>query len=785
MELLLAWALFPAVMLAVCAGCGLAYEALTRATLPTALVPVCGLAVIIVVGQFLTLADATAELTTPVIAAVAVVGFGVAWLERRRVKAPPALLVALIGVFAVYAAPIVLSGDATLAGFVKLDDTATWLAFTDHVMEHGRDLDGLAPSSYEATLAVNIGDGYPIGAFIPLGVATQLLGADPSILIQPFMAFVAVLLAAAFWVVAAPIVASPRWRAALVFLAAQPALLLGYYLWGGIKEVLAAALIASAAGIAAWAVERAWDRGPTAGLVLLTGALVGVLSIGGLVWMGPLLLVVVCFLWWDLDLRELAVRVVGAAAGIALLALPVIATGGLLPPTSSPLSDSEAKGNLIEPLDPLQVAGVWPVGDFRLSPGVEPLSYGISLLALLLAVIGVVEAWRRRAVAAMCLTTGGIVGCLALTISGSPWVDGKALATASSIGLLLAGLGVAFLAELRPRWPAALIGAAVGVGVLVSTALAYRDVSLAPHEQFAELEEIGELVAGEGPSLMTEYSPYGVRHFLRDSDAEGVSELRRRPIPTVDGGSVEKGLAADTDELEPDALGVYRTLVLRRSPTQSRPPAAYELVWSGSFYEVWQRRVGVTDLPERLPLGSVDDPTGMPDCGDVERLAEGSQNLVAARRRRPIVIPLGGTRHPRDWSVPGRPESVLPAGDGTVATTIDPREDGEYEFWLKGSVFSTVELVVDGEPVNTVRHELNNEGGYIRLGAARLGPGADRIELRFSGSDLHPGSGGRQTFVGPLALSTDRPADAELVRVAAVDALELCERRWDWIEAAR
>ena len=81
--------------------------------------------------------------------------------------------------FAVYAAPIVLSGEPTIAGFIKLDDTATWLALTDRIMEHGRDLGGLAPSTYEATLHFNLGDGYPIGAFVPFGVGAELLGDGP------------------------------------------------------------------------------------------------------------------------------------------------------------------------------------------------------------------------------------------------------------------------------------------------------------------------------------------------------------------------------------------------------------------------------------------------------------------------------------------------------------------------------------------------------------------------------------------------------------------------------
>ena len=41
-------------------------------------------------------------------------------------------------------------------------------------MEAGRDIDNLAPSSYEATLFFNLADGYPVGAFIPLGVGRAL-----------------------------------------------------------------------------------------------------------------------------------------------------------------------------------------------------------------------------------------------------------------------------------------------------------------------------------------------------------------------------------------------------------------------------------------------------------------------------------------------------------------------------------------------------------------------------------------------------------------------------------
>jgi hypothetical protein len=86
---------------------------------------------------------------------------------------------------------------------------------------------------------------------------------------------------------------------------------------------------------------------------------------------------------------------------------------------------------------------------------------------------------------------------------------------------------------------------------------------------------------------MTEYQPYGVRHFLRQLDPEGASELRRRPVPLRDGRVLAKAEVADIGAFDPQAVLVYRTLVLLHD--SGRPPAAYRLVWSGRFYELWQR----------------------------------------------------------------------------------------------------------------------------------------------------------------------------------------------------
>jgi len=139
LTLFIAWILFPLVLAALAVGCGLLVERIAGIHLPGVLVPATGLALIIVVAQFFTLDGGLAELTTPVTVALAVVGFGLSLPVVDRGIAWWAIIAA-IAVLAIYAAPIVLSGQATFAGYIKLDDTATWMALTDRVTEHGSSL---------------------------------------------------------------------------------------------------------------------------------------------------------------------------------------------------------------------------------------------------------------------------------------------------------------------------------------------------------------------------------------------------------------------------------------------------------------------------------------------------------------------------------------------------------------------------------------------------------------------------------------------------------------------
>jgi hypothetical protein len=329
---------------------------------------------------------------------------------------------------------------------------------------------------------------------------------------------------------------------------------------------------------------------------------------------------------------------------------------------------------------------------------------------------------------------------------------------------------------------------AIGAGVVWSNLLAYREVTLAPRDQLAELEAIGERIAGEGPTLMTEYQPYGVRHFLRDAAPEGSSELRRRRIPLREGGVVRTGRYADTDELEPGAVLAYRTLVLRRSPVQSRPPAPYRPVFRGRHYEVRQRsEPSPGAVIGHRGLGDGGQPTAVPRCVAVRRLARrggADARLAAARQTRVTVFPLARASAPPRWGRVGETRNrVIPRGSGAIHARVSVPADARYSVWVGGSVRPRLELAIDGTAIDSVRHQLSSSGQYVWLGDARLDGGPHRITLRLGDPDLHPGSGGQPLALGPLALSRAEQPQARIVRVEPRHARRLCGRRWDWIEA--
>ncbi len=582
MTLVVAWLVFPLLLAAILLGCGLALEAGARTRLPFTLLLPAGLALAVVVMCLAALTDATADLAVPLVVAVAAAG---ALIGARSLRARFDPWAAAAGgvAYAVYAAPIVVSGEATFAGYVKLDDTATWLGTLDYVLEHGLQVGTLAPSTYEAMLSLWLGDGYPVGSFLLLGV-TQLLDVDPAWTWQPYLSFLAGLLALVLYELVRGVVASRPLRALVAVTASASALLFGYALWGGVKELFAAVLL----GLIAASIPLAWSSRAPAALVpgVAAAAFLDGLSVAGAIWLVPLLVVALVGAWRR---RTIVTALVACGAGLVLALPALVAAPKFVDNANEVARGADDTGNFLGPLSPWQLVGIWPSTDFRVEPDEARATIVLVGVALAACAFGGVVAYRRRAWRLLVLLGTMVAGALVFVLASGPWIEGKALATASPVVLLVALVGGAALLETGRVVEGALVLAALIGGVAWSNVLASEEPFLAPRGQLAELEAIGERYAGQGPALMTEYQPYGVRHFLRRLDPEGASELRRRPVQLRDGRLLQKARTAPIDAFDPAALAVYRTLVLLRSGPAGTPPRPFALVERGRYYDVWQR----------------------------------------------------------------------------------------------------------------------------------------------------------------------------------------------------
>ncbi len=788
MTIWIAWLVFPVVLGLLSLGCGLLAERAAGVAVAASLRLPLGFAAVVVVSELAILGGRTAPLAAPAVVALAVLGIGLS-LPWRRPRGGW-WLAAAVGVFCVFAAPFVLSGHVTFGGYIKLDDTATYLAMLDRAMQHGYDTAGLPPSTYEATLSTSLAYGYPLGSLLPLGVGRVLVAQDAAWLWQPYLTFLAALLACGLYRLSAGLVVSPRLRALVAFAGGQAALLYGYALWGGVKELATAAVVVLVVALVPVTVEARTIRAVVP-LALGAAAVLAVSSLGGAAWLvvpvGALLLL----RWRVRGVPDTVRTALALGAATALFSLPTIWIAFRWLGRSGAFTSSGELGNLFGRLSVLQVFGIWPSGDFRVAPHDLDATRVLAALAGVAALFALVVAIRRRVVELPVAVATAAFACVVYVGLGSPWIGAKALASASPIVLAAAFTGAAVVFEGGRRVEAVAAGSVLLVALLWSNVLQYRDVDLAPGARLAELQTIGEKFSGDGPTLLAEYEPYGARHFLRNMAAEAPSELRRRPIYLRAGGTAPTGASPDLDELTLSSVLAYRTIVLRRSGVASRPPSVYVPVWTGRYYQVWQRPAYTGSIAEHLSLGSRLQPAAVPSCGSVlavARVAAADGGEVAAVKRPPaIVIGTDGTVGlPTSFAAYGEPTDVLYLREPyTVTSSFDAPAGANYGVWVGGSYRSGVSVEVDGRRVGTVRDSLGWPGTFTYLGAIRLAPGRHTLRFRYDGPGLRPGSGGTPPFgVGPVVLSAGTP-DSPITYVRPSAARTLCGQSLDWVEALR
>jgi hypothetical protein len=826
MSMIVSWVVVPLVFAAVGLGWGaLVGWAGGQKQLGVLTIPL-GLAAAIVVAALFTTFSFSAPAAAPVVVAGTLAGLLRAW---RRISFPVAAIAAGVGVLLVYGAPVILSGQDGFLGYVRLDDTATWLAFIDQFFSHGRSLAALPPSTYRLLLDTNLTNaGYPSGAFMLPGIAHWVTGVDAAWIFQPYLAVCASALALCSFDLLAPLIAGTWLRAFAAFIAAQSALLFGYAAWGGIKELTAAFLLGLGLAIAARMTADTVPRPrSTVPLAVAGAALIVTLGPGGAIYVVPAGFGLAGVLIWRL--RAQARGLLGYLAGVPLLAALVLPSWLTLTKylnvnsvfTSASADHATAYGNLTSALRAIQLSGIWLYGDFRSFPGAPSSTINHVLIYCVFAGALFALAWElsnRRFGLALYVAVA-LVSVAGLSFEGTvPWLMGKSLAI-SSPAVLLAGLAGAAILFSRERVLPAVIGVvllgAIAAGVVWSNYLQYRNVTVAPRARLDELATIGAKLAGHGPVFFNEYEIYGDRHFLRDGAPVEPAEYRQPYLPTLGNAWLTDPAWANIDSFGLAVLGPYRSLVERISPTDSRPSSLYGTapVWSGRFYQLWEQPARpATRVIEHMPLGdSLNDaycgaaenvtprisplcpiaPASVPVCSAVlalgQRAAAAHGELLAYERPNPVVLRATNTQWSAGWNADTVGQSLQPttAGATAIAHIVFPHRAAGYQLWLGGSFARGFVVSVDGRRIGSVAGALDPIGGFERVGVPlTLAPGTHTITVTYPDAGLSPGSADieQYTQLGSIALAP--PAStARYVRVQPAQARQLCGRTLDWIEA--
>ncbi len=786
MSLVAAWLLFPLLLLVLSAGSGLLVERAAGTRLPGPLLAPVGLALMIVVANAATYWEQTAQLATPLVIAGALLGSVLA-RERLRGLVPdlwPALAAA--GVFATFAAPVVLSGEASFTGYTLLGDTAVHFVLVDRLAEHGRDLAGLAPSSYRAALRDYFASAYPLGTHSALAAVRPLVGQDVAWVFQPFLAFLSAMTALAIYTLLGSLSMVKPARAAIAFLGAQPALVYAYALQGGIKEIATVFAINLVFALAPLVLAARGGVRFLVPLAVVTAAGMAVIGLAFVLWLGPLLValaLVIAIRRGSAWLRPTAREAGFLVSLVCVLSIPVILqAGNYLDSAQDAVTTQSEFGNLLGPLRKVQAIGIWPTGDFRfeLNPSNETGAYVLIGVAIGAALIGLAWALRRRALFILLWVAASAIAWTYVTWRGSPWADAKALAIVSPTIVVVSLLGCFALFE-RARWLGAAAAGAVAFGVLWSNALGFHDARIAPRDRLHELQTLGERLDGRGPVLYTEFEEYG-KHFLRKADPTGWSESFQDGTPSGIAGTY-----VDLDRIPVNYLVRYPTLVLRRSPARSRPPVPFRLAGQTRHYEVWRRVGDPARVIARLPLGGGDQAAAKPRCAEVDALAakikEGAARLAYVPRPRALVLQPSHGPLPAGWVLDKLdPTLIHTPGRGRISLALTVERGAPYEAWLRGSFGRPVRIDVDGRKLGSAGNELNGPGQYEFVGRRALGPGEHTVVFSRGGGSLRPGDGGDR-LLGPVVfVPTGTPAALPPSFASPRRPQKLCRGDQDWVE---
>ncbi len=823
------WLLVPVLFGVVFGGLGLLLRRLTGGFRAELVIPA-GIAVAVVISSFLTYRSETAIATGPVLLLVAAAGWA---LSARSLSVGagvarnwPWLLAGVAG-FAVFGASVFLSGHPTFTGYTQIVDIAHQFDMSAYVIHHGRGLPENIDSSFLTQADKNLAVGYPTGIQSVLAAICQPFGLELAWAYQPLLAVIAGSMIPVIYLLLQPVVASRAFRAVGAFVASQGSILIAYSQMGGIKELSVAVLIPLTVAFALGAMARRPEDlttgsaatggasdpssgdavaatpgstdAPTASAdandspaawqavlpaAVSTAATLAILSLTMLPWLGLVAVGALAYGWWA---RSLPVALSRGAVALGLTVLLAIPTGFAATKTGDAVSvvQNQAElGNLAVPVGKLAATGIWLSTDHRYPlTGTYLTATRIGAgIALALALLGLYAVWRRRAHGLLVLTAAG-AGALAVIIYVmGPWVELKAFSITAPITLALAVAGLGLLQGSRRSLAA--VGW-VGLAVLLAFTLAgdvirYRTASLAPYERLSELRDYGRQFAGAGPTLIPDFEEHG-EYFMRA--ARSMSSVNPPPVlglELTEAADKTIQMTRDLDEFNLAWLQRFDLIVIRRAPTQSRPPAGYKQVAQGRFYTVW-RRTATPKATSHSALSSTPNPPDLDACRAFIKENSGASSITVAPAGPVFSVTFPQRVVSPNFAVQLGDTVMSVSGPGTARGTVEVPRAGTYDLYVTTNARRKFSVEVDGRSVGSI-----TDNSYALrptlVRAVKLTAGKHAIKITRGGGTLAPGTQdlpGKQ--LGPVVLvpsgqlfvpvKTTSPADARCPKIA------------DWIEA--
>ena len=447
-----------------------------------------------------------------------------------------------------------------------------------------------------------------------------------------------------------------------------------------------------------------------------------------------------------LRLRRRAFVPITAAfvAFVAMLSVPTLLLAGRFLERQGSARPRRANwATSLHPLSELQVAGIWPVGDFRGRPADIDLTYVLIGVVAVGALAGLYWAWRRRQWALVLFVAGTATGCAITVAVGSPWVDGKALAIAS---------------------PAALVGAMAAIGWFCRHRAPHRgnrgDARHRGRRGLVERARLPRCVAREAkPAARARGDREAVlgrrarAHervravwrpaFPPQLDAESASRVAPPSDPAPRRTGVAKGSTpTSTSSNSTGSSSTARSCSCTRPLRAARPRSTARvertllrrLATSGAASNPHHRAPSARQRPRARRSGAMQRGAATrPRRGGCQRPHRGGGPASVT------VVNLARPALPDGWLTSGdTPGVVYPSASGTLETTLTVPADGRYGFWLAGSFQRAIDLSVDGRKVSTAQNHLNHPGVDTPLGEADLTAGRHEISLHYERGGSQP-----------------------------------------------